>query len=133
MKKINFSKEKKYVVRRRVALVLILLFLITLTNQAFSFVSAKVLDFSDYILESRIENTKEKINNGDLEIKSYIVSKGEKLWDIAENIIADAGINVDTRDAVNVIENINKAMNVDVSVLQPGQEIYIPVDLEEAL
>ena len=133
MKKINFSKEKKYVVRRRVALVLILLFLITLTNQAFSFVSAKVLDFSDYILESRIENTKEKINNGDLEIKSYIVSKGEKLWDIAENIIADAGINVDTRDAVNVIENINKAMNVDVSVLQPGQTIYIPVDIKEVL
>lgn len=83
--------------------------------------------------EAGVENTLEKINNGDLEIKSYIVSKGEKLWDIAENIIADAGINVDTRDAVNVIENINKAMNVDVSVLQPGQEIYIPVDLEEAL
>ena len=83
--------------------------------------------------EAGVENTLEKINNGDLEIKSYIVSKGEKLWDIAENIIADAGINVDTRDAVNVIENINKAMNIDVNVLQPGQTIYIPVDIKEVL
>ena len=133
MKKINFSKEKKYVVRRRVALVLILLFLITLTNQAFSFVSAKVLDFSDYILESRIENTKEKINNGDLSVKSYIVSEGEKLWNIAESLQENSSISVDTRDIVSIIKDINNAIGIDVNVLHEGQEIYIPVDLSEAL
>ena len=83
--------------------------------------------------EAGVENTLEKINNGELSIKSYIVSKGERTWDIAEDVIAEAGISVDTIDVVNVIENINKAMNVDINVLYEGQEIYIPVDLSEAL
>ena len=83
--------------------------------------------------EAGVENTLEEINNGDIKIKSYIVSEKERLWDIAKDVIAEAGISVDTREVVNVIKNINKAMNVDVSVLQPGQEIYIPVDLSEAL
>lgn len=83
--------------------------------------------------EVGVENTLEKINNGDIKIKSYIINDGERLWDIAESIIAEAGINVDTREVVNVIKNINKAMNIDVNVLQPGQTIYIPVDIKEVL
>lgn len=133
MSKMKFRNERKFLRRRIIAVAILSLLLIAALNQAFSFVSAKALEFVDTIQVSTVENVREKIDNGELSIKSYIVSKGEKLWDIAEDIIADAGINVDTRDAVNVIENINKAMNVDVSVLQPGQEIYIPVDLSEAL
>lgn len=83
--------------------------------------------------EVGVENTLEKINNGDIKIKSYIVSEKERLWDIAEDAIAEAGINVDTRNVVNVIKNINNAMGIDVNVLHEGQEIYIPVDLSEAL
>ena len=102
-------------------------------NQAFSFVSAKTLQFVDTIQVSTIENIREKIDSGELSVKSYIINDGERLWDIAESIIAEAGINVDTREVVNVIKNINKAMNIDVNVLQPGQTIYIPVDIKEVL
>lgn len=83
--------------------------------------------------EVGVENTLEKINNGDIKIKSYIVSKEERLWDIAKSIIAEAGINVDTREVVNVIKNINAAMDIDVNVLYEGQTIYIPIDIEEVL
>ena len=83
--------------------------------------------------EAGVENTLEKINNGELSVKSYIVSEKERLWDIAKDVIAEAGISVDTREVVNVIKNINTAMDVDINVLYEGQEIYIPVDLEEAL
>ena len=100
---------------------------------ACSFAKEKLLAWSEAVQEVGVENTLEKINNGDIKIKSYIINDGERLWDIAESIIAEAGINVDTREVVNVIKNINKAMNIDVNVLQPGQTIYIPVDIKEVL
>ena len=131
--KIKFRNERKFIRRRIIAVVLLSLLLIVALNQAFSFVSAKTLQFVDTIQVSTIENIREKIDSGELSVKSYIINDGERLWDIAESIIADAGINVDTREVVNVIKNINKAMNIDVNVLQPGQTIYIPVDIKEVL
>ncbi len=131
--KIKFRNERKFIRRRIIAVVLLSLLLIVALNQAFSFVSAKTLQFVDTIQVSTIENIREKIDSGELSVKSYIINDGERLWDIAESIIAEAGINVDTREVVNVIKNINKAMNIDVNVLQPGQTIYIPVDIKEVL
>ena len=131
--KIKFRNERKFIRRRIIAVVLLSLLLIIALNQAFSFVSAKTLQFVDTIQVSTIENIREKIDSGELSVKSYIINDGERLWDIAESIIAEAGINVDTREVVNVIKNINKAMNIDVNVLQPGQTIYIPVDIKEVL
>ena len=131
--KIKFRNERKFIRRRIIAVVLLSLLLIVALNQAFSFVSAKTLQFVDTIQVSAIENVREKIDSGELSVKSYIINDGERLWDIAESIIAEAGINVDTREVVNVIKNINKAMNIDVNVLQPGQTIYIPVDIKEVL
>lgn len=100
---------------------------------ACSFAKEKLLAWSEAVQEVGVENTLEKINNGDIKIKSYIVSKEERLWDIAKSIIAEAGINVDTREVVNVIKNINAAMDIDVNVLYEGQTIYIPIDIEEVL
>lgn len=131
--KIKFRNERKYVRRRIIAVAILSLLLIIALNQAFSFVSAKTLEIVDTIQVSTVENVREKIDNGELSVKSYIVSEGERLWNIAESIIAKAGINVDTREVVNVIKNINAAMDVDVSVLHEGQEIYIPINIEEAL
>ena len=131
--KIKFRNERKYVRRRIIAVAILSLLLIIALNQAFSFVSAKTLEIVDTIQVSTVENVREKIDNGELSVKSYIVSEGERLWNIAESIIAKAGINVDTREVVNVIENINAAMDVDVNVLHEGQEIYIPINIEEAL
>ena len=131
--KIKFRNERKFIRRRIIAVVLLSLLLRVALNQAFSFVSAKTLQFVDTIQVSTIENIREKIDSGELSVKSYIINDGERLWDIAESIIAEAGINVDTREVVNVIKNINKAMNIDVNVLQPGQTIYIPVDIKEVL
>lgn len=131
--KIKFRNERKFIRRRIIAVVLLSLLLIVALNQAFSFVSAKTLQFVDTIQVSAIENVREKIDSGELSVKSYIVSEKERLWDIAEDAIAEAGINVDTRNVVNVIKNINNAMGIDVNVLHEGQEIYIPVDLSEAL
>ena len=131
--KIKFRNERKYVRRRIIAIAILSLLLIVALNQAFSFVSAKTLEIVDTIQVSTVENVREKIDNGELSVKSYIVSEGERLWNIAESIIAKAGINVDTREVVNVIENINAAMDVDVNVLHEGQEIYIPINIEEAL
>ena len=131
--KIKFRNERKFIRRRIIAVVLLSLLLIVALNQAFSFVSAKTLQFVDTIQVSAIENVREKIDSGELSVKSYIINDGERLWDIAEDAIAEAGINVDTRNVVNVIKNINNAMGIDVNVLHEGQEIYIPVDLEEAL
>lgn len=129
----KFRNERKYVRRRIIAVAILSLLLIVALNQAFSFVSAKTLQFVDTIQVSAIENVREKIDSGELSVKSYIVNDGEKLWDIAESIIAESSINVDTREIVNVIKNINAAMDVDVSVLHEGQEIYIPINIEEAL
>lgn len=131
--KIKFRNERKYVRRRIIAVAILSLLLIIALNQAFSFVSAKTLEIVDTIQVSTVENVREKIDNGELSVKSYIVSEGERLWNIAESIIAKAGINVDTREVVNVIKNINAAMDVDVNVLHEGQEIYIPINIEEAL
>ena len=131
--KIKFRNERKYVRRRIIAVAILSLLLIIALNQAFSFVSAKTLEIVDTIQVSTVENVREKIDNGELSFKSYIVSEGERLWNIAESIIAKAGINVDTREVVNVIKNINAAMDVDVNVLHEGQEIYIPINIEEAL
>ena len=131
--KIKFRNERKFIRRRIIAVVLLSLLLIVALNQAFSFVSAKTLQFVDTIQVSTIENIREKIDSGELSVKSYIINDGERLWDIAENIIAEAGINVDTREVVNVIKNINNAMGIDVNVLHEGQTIYIPVDIKEVL
>lgn len=132
MRNFNFSQKKKYVIRRRIALVLIFLALIILTNQAFSFVSAKMLEWSDSVQVSRVENTLEKINNGDLKIKSYVINEGERLWDIAESLQQTSNVK-DVRDVVSIIKDVNDAMGVKTDVLQEGQTIYIPVDLNEAL
>ena len=131
--KIKFRNERKFIRRRIIAVVLLSLLLIVALNQAFSFVSAKTLQFVDTIQVSTIENIREKIDSGELSVKSYIINDGERLWDIAESIIAEAGINVDTREVVNVIKNINNAMGIDVNVLHEGQTIYIPVDIKEVL
>lgn len=133
MSKMKFRNERKFLRRRIIAVAILSLLLIAALNQAFSFVSAKALEFVDTIQVSTVENVREKIDNGELSVKSYIVSEKERLWDIAKDVIAEAGISVDTREVVNVIKNINTAMDVDINVLYEGQEIYIPVDLSEAL
>ena len=133
MKMVKFRNERKYVRRRIIAVAILSLLLIAALNQAFSFVSAKTLELVDTIQLSTIENVREKIDNGELSVKSYTISENEKIWNIAESIIAESSINVDTREIVNVIKNINAAMDVDVSVLHEGQEIYIPINIEEAL
>ena len=133
MKMVKFRNERKYVRRRIIAVAILSLLLIAALNQAFSFVSAKTLELVDTIQLSTIENVREKIDNGELSVKSYTISENEKIWNIAESIIAESSINVDTREIVNVIKNINAAMDVDVSVLHEGQEIYIPINIEEVL
>ena len=101
---------------------------------ACSFAKNKILELSDSIQESRVENTLEKINSGDLKIKSYIVVGGDKLWNIAEDLLKKSNINdVDVRDVIDIIKDINDTKNIDVSVLSAGQEIYIPADLKDVV
>ncbi len=100
---------------------------------ACSFAKSKILEWGKSIQETRVENTLEKINSGDLGIKSYTVVEGERLWDIAENLQEKANINVDIRDVVSIIKDINNAKEINVDVLYEGQTIYIPTDLKEVM
>ena len=69
-----------------------------------------------------------------MKIKSYTVTKGERLWTIAENLLENSNIdNVDVRELIDTIKCINEAKGVDTDVLYDWQTIYIPENIKEVI
>jgi len=77
-----------------------------------------------------INNLKEKIEGGELEVTPYVVSDGERLWNIARGYQNEKGFDITLDKFVSIVGDINEAMGIDTSVLHIGDTIYLPNSIE---
>lgn len=78
-----------------------------------------------------IDNFKKKIEGGKVEVTPYVISDGERLWNIARGYQNEKGFDITLDKFVNIVNDINEAMGIDTSVLHIGDTIYLPNSLEE--
>lgn len=77
-----------------------------------------------------IDNLKEKIEEGKVEVTPYVISDGERLWNIARGYQNEKGFDITLDKFVNIVSDINEAMGIDTSILHIGDTIYLPNSLE---
>ncbi len=100
----RMNMAPKYVARRRVALLLILVTLIIFLSTAIAMAYDKP-DVVDY--------------------RVYVVSSGDTLWDIAKT--SNGYGNMDTRDIVDDIKDVSNCN----SNIKTGDKLYIPIYEED--
>ncbi len=110
--------------------IILLIGLCNVVCSTFSYAMDKLGTYLDSQETKYVEYLSKKIEGGELEVEPYVVGNGERLWNIAKSYQNEKDFDITLDYFVDVVKHVNEAMDIDTSVLHPGDVIYLPTSIE---